>query len=200
MTIEEIAEARDLLSAPDLAEGDIPQALLLYGQVVGGERDILLSRIGAADAEIALSRLDTLDTELATAKDEAKTLALSRAGTPVPSDPPEIALSRAETFSERLDVRVEKGKLTPHQAKIAKELVISAGAPNTFALSRDAGGQSIADKLLAFIDTLEGGVKAGEESGPQVIPLSREIAGQPKPEDRVNPWEATINQLAAGAK
>lgn len=181
MTPEQIAEAREVLRAPELPEDKIPEALIAFGDAVREERDLLLSRVGAVDLEMALSRFDAMDAELEKAK-EATTLALAR-GTGTPSEQPEIAMSRAETFAERLDVRVEKGRITPHQAKLAKELVIADGAPNTYALARNAEGQSIADKLLAFIDTLEGGVKAGEASGAQVLPLARVIPGEPVKED-----------------
>jgi len=95
----------------------------------------------------------------------------------------DIIEERADTISGELDVLVENGILAPvTRDKLAASLIGAAGKRNAFALSMKgarASGQSqpVARAVIDALKENKALPSSGEESGRQVIALSRNIPG-----------------------
>lgn len=136
----------------------------------------LLDSAGTADTKVteaatALSRVENERDELKRNL-EAKTIELSRA-TPRQIDP-DVLRDRADTFSEKIDLLAERGKITPAQQTKAKALLKdAAGAPSALMLSRNGDDAYPIQKVLDVLVEGNPAPPVGSRTGVQSLELHR---------------------------
>jgi hypothetical protein len=140
----------------------------------------LLESAGTAETKVteastALSRVELERDELKRNL-EAKTIELSRS-TPRQIDT-DVLRDRADTFSDKIDLLAERGKITPAQQTKAKGLLKdAAGAPSALMLSRNGDDAYPIQKVLDVLVEGNPAPATGTKTG---IQLSREVPGDVK--------------------
>ncbi len=168
ITEETMAKITELLK---LQEGEVTEDNAI---------ELLLSRM-TEDAEKAAADVEKA-TEL-TGKVEQLTqeIAASRSKTPTntPKIDPDITDQQAELAEDKMEMLVDKGKVTPAvAASLSRVLIGESGKRRAYCLSRRMSetDDSIARSVIAALEENDL-VELGEKTGQQVISLSRETPG-----------------------
>lgn len=172
--------------------------------------DGLKKLLGAGDdltettaLERVKKRLTTLDAEKATLSKQvtdlqAQVKSKAASGVELPAD---LIEQMASTAKQQLDLLVEKGKITPAVAeKLAASLIGTSGQRQLSTLSLEASGNE-KSVLTGVIEALQDNdvVKLGEQTGRQVIGMSRLAPDEEGEGDKGETTNEMIAMSAGGA-
>lgn len=152
--------------------------------------ELAITKIG----EGTKAATDLTAAQTALSKAEADKITLSRQLNPTPPDP-EVMADRADNYSDKLELSVEKGEIPLSLAKKIKVMFLpEAGKPNPFMLSRSAdfGGRPI-DRILELFKDEKFGTPTGTQTS---IQLNREVPGDDKPKPVTAERRAELHEMA----
>lgn len=153
------------------------------------------------------TKADELQTKLQGLTAEVEDLKQKAASIKPVEIPPDTLDAMVETAEEQVDQKVAAGRLSPKAADLLKaEFVHTADKkPNVMMLSRAASGmdKAIFRKVLSIIDANDPKDFSGGKTGPQRMPMSRNIPGadgDDKPDATVLDARAKMAAGTAGVK
>jgi hypothetical protein len=162
-----IMDVSKLRKALNLAE-DVPAETVIAtaGETITADKTALTSAGAALETE-----KQRADTEKARA-DAAETKALTLSNVAPRNVDPEILNDRAGTFTEKLDVLVDRNLCTPQQKEAAIKIVCPNGAPSPLMLSQSiaTGPAGSILKLLELANTNPFGRKTDTQPVPRNVP------------------------------
>lgn len=164
---------------------------------VGTDEAIALARLETAFEDVRdwwvkeEAKVESLTTQLNLARDEVKTLNLSRGGSTIVIDPEALA-DRADVTLSRIDLALEKRDITKAQAEELRKAVKPGGNPSVVMLSRmdgiDARPVDFFLKLAAMRPVASKATV--EQSGVQLLARDTPGGDDDKPARGKNPWMA----------
>lgn len=165
---ETLAKITELLK---LKEGEVTEDNVL---------ELMLSRM-TEDAEKAVAEAEKATQLTGKVEELTQEIAASRSKTSstTPKIDPDITDQQAELAEDKMQMLVDKGKVTPAVAvSLSRILIGEAGSRRSYCLSRRMSetDDSIARSVIAALEENDL-VKLGEQTGRQVISLSRETPG-----------------------
>lgn len=176
----DIAELRKALGA----DASVPDAdLIAFAGTVRKERD---------DLKPLADKVTALSTSLSE-KESALELARNTAAKPLD---PDLAHERRLRVA---DAVAKLGGTTAWNERAVKVLAGAEQAPDGLMLSRVPGGDLRAMDLLNLVASFERAPKAGEQTGAQVLELSRQVPGE-KPDEAKNAADEARRQAEAWQK